>query len=368
MQRRTLLTGKPARIVRNVLFWLLFTTWPLMGNAHFLAFYPLLLLVLLLSYGITGYLHNLWLIPRFLLRRRYLAYTLLLAALLAVTMVLSYYVTHFANRLVPGFEFMGKKDVPMLYHLFPTLQVLVMLAFGKFISDAVSNQQRIEDLEQRRLESELQSLRSQVNPHFLFNALNTIYGMARRTDATTAEAVIQLSDILRHSLYECNDAEIGIDREIRFIEQFVTFTRLRLHEQERISLQVNAEPQGQRIVPLLLIPFVENAIKHGLSQHSYDSRVRIRLRLDGNELFFSCVNTKVAPTQRTGSEDVHSGIGLKNVRRRLELLYPGKHHLEIRDEAQEFSVSLHLQLGNANADSSRPGRRPGIKAISASTI
>ncbi len=345
MKRTFLTTGPASRIVRNILFWLLFTAWHMSGRNRLFPDYPALLAVLVLSFGITGYVHNFWLIPRFLVRRRYIIYILLFLALLGITSVISFYLTHMVNNLVPGLEYMGKnKDVAVPYHAFPSMLMFALLAFGKFMADAIRNQQKMEDLEKRRLESELQSLRSQVNPHFLFNALNTIYGLARRTDPDTPKAIIQLSDILRHSLYECEDAEISMDKEIRFLQQYVTFAKLRLHEKERINLQVDAAAGGKKIVPLLLIPFVENAIKHGLSQQSYHSWVDIQLRIRDNQLFFTCKNSNVRKVSPQNGVGIRGGIGLKNVKRRLDLLYPGRYKLEIAENNDQFSVDLQLEF------------------------
>ncbi len=344
-QHALLTAGKTGRIIRNAIFWALFAAWHVSSRNRFWPDYPALLAVILLSFGPGGYLHNLWIIPRFLLRRRYVSYSALLLLTVALTAVLSFYLTRAVNSLVPGLDYMGaSKDVALPYHAFPAVLVLAMLAFGKFMADAVSNHQRLEWLEKGRLESELQSLRSQVNPHFLFNALNTIYGMARRTDQETADAVIKLSDILRHSLYDCEEAQISLEKETRFLQQYVHFAQLRLHERSRISLTIDAAPDGHSLAPLLLLPFIENAFKHGLARHSYSSWVEIRLQLSGNKLHFRCRNSKDASGTRAGG-DTGGGIGLKNVQRRLELLYPGLHRLRISDEDDIYDVSLELELG-----------------------
>jgi two-component system LytT family sensor kinase len=343
MQLKVITSKLTGRVSRNIIFWLV-TTYYLHGSSVvFYPYYPVLLVVVFISFGIPGYIHNLWLIPRFLLRRKYLQYTLLLVLLLLLTVAGSFYETHWVNDHVHGLNYMGaSKDVAMMYHLFPTMLMLSFLAFGKFMGDSIRNQKKLEDLQKEKLQSELESLRSQINPHFLFNALNTIYGMARRTDHATADAIIKLSDILRHGLYECEDQQISLDKEIVFLKQFVEFAQLRLHDKEKIQLAIDAEVNDQHIAPLLLIPFIENAIKHGL-QSNEDSWVKVDLSVLQNSLTFSCRNS--CNNLRTGGAvAVSSGIGLKNVRRRLELLYPGNYLLDIKHEPHQFAVTLKLQL------------------------
>jgi two-component system LytT family sensor kinase len=344
MQVKTILSWLQGRVSRNVLFWILFTCFHYSGKAHHPSWYLALLLVMLISYGLTGYVHNLWLIPGYLFKRRYGLYMTILLALLTITTVLSYYCTHAVNAMFPGLDYMGGlKDVAPIYHVFPSLLMFALLAFGKFMADSIQSQRRMEEMDKQQAESELQSLRSQINPHFLFNALNTIYGMARRTDQETSEAILKLSGILRHSLYECNDTEITLQNEIRFLEQYVAFAQLRLHNKESMKLQIDANVTGQKIAPLLLMPFIENAIKHGPGKHAKNAWVDIRLGVNGNDLSFHCANS-CNKNQTAENTNIHSGIGLKNVRRRLELLYPGRHNLNIIDDPQRFSVELKMEL------------------------
>lgn len=333
------------RVTRNIVFWLLMALYMNNGRSFLHPYFFAVLFTMLVSYGIPGYLHNLWLIPRFLVKRKTIQYVLLFLLLLTSTTVLSFYLTHFVNSRLVGLNYMGAlKDVTMPYHAFPGLLMFALLAFGKFMADAVKNQHRLDNMEMEQLQSELSSLRSQINPHFLFNALNTIYGMARRTDEDTADAILKLSDILRHGLYECEDTEIYIEKEIMFVKQYVEFAQLRLYDKDKIKLTIDAATTHQKIAPLLLIPFIENAIKHGLGRDSGNSWVKVALSLHDNNLLFVCVNSNFSRYHTNESLSVNSGIGLKNVKRRLDLLYADKHTLDIQDGITSFSVTLNLQL------------------------
>jgi two-component system, LytTR family, sensor kinase len=327
------------RVTRNAIFWFLFTFYHYSGSGNFIVHYFALLLVLLLSYGITAYVHNLIIIPRFLVRRKYFQYLLLMIPLVGITVVLSYYLTHFVNTILPNLNYMGSlKDVKMIYHIFPSLLMFALLAFGKFTSDAIQNQQKVDELNKQRLES----LRSQVNPHFLFNALNTIYGLALRTDNVTATTTLKLSDILRYVLYEANCDHIMLNKELEFIKQYIAFARIRVHDQNDIQLVINGDLKEYQIAPLIMLPFIENAIKHGLGKHIRDGKVNINVLVENGKLSFTCINTNYNKREKEFSS--HSGIGLKNVIRRLELLYPRKHTIRIDNDELSFNVKLNLEL------------------------
>jgi len=346
MRSKSILTNLTGRASRNVLFWLLVTFYLEAGQKAVWPAFPALLCVMLLSYGVPGYVHNLLIIPRFFITRKYALYLLSFGLLLMLTTVGSYYETHWINNLIPGLNYMGNlKDVAMPYHAFPSIIMLSFLAFGKFMSDAIQNQLRVEQLEKQRLTSELDTLRAQINPHFLFNALNTVYGMARRTDMQTADAIMKLSDILRYGLYDCEDHEASLDMELLYLKQYVEFAQLRVHDQDSIRLQIDVPAMNnKKIAPMLLTPFVENAIKHGLSGTDNNNKIEVRVYLQGDNLHFLCTNGYFIKPNDSDNMSTHNGIGNKNVKRRLELLYSGKYELHITNSSDQFSVDLNLKL------------------------
>lgn len=344
-QPRVIIRKLTGRVSRNIVFWLVATYYLHSSRTTFYPYYPAILLVVFVSFGIPGYINNLWLIPEYLVKGKYIHYAALFLLLLALTATGSYYETHWINGHVHGLNYMGSsKDVALPYHAFPSMLMFTLLAFGKFMGDAIRNQHRLDDLEKEKLQSELLSLRSQINPHFLFNALNTIYGMARRTDEETAGAIIKLSDILRHGLYECDDNEITMEKEILFICQYIEFAKLRLYDKDKIRLHIDADLNGQKIAPLLLVPFIENAIKHGMGHNATEPDIDVHLSVSDNNLYFKCINSNLSKPKHSRPLSSTGGIGLRNVSRRLQLLYPGRHQLQINDGAEEFFIHLNLQL------------------------
>ncbi len=192
--------------------------------------------------------------------------------------------------------------------------------------------------------AELDSLRAQINPHFLFNALNTLYASALKEGSEgTAEGIRQLAEMMRFMLEENHQQRIPLVKEVEFLHNYIAIQRLRLDEKRGIDVRVNLEapPDGVGIAPMLLNPLVENAFKHGISlQHP--SWIHIALALDAQHLYFRVHNSR---HDRTGPDPERSrpGVGLENVQKRLELLYPGRHRLEIQPTGHDYFVSLTLQ-------------------------
>ncbi len=198
---------------------------------------------------------------------------------------------------------------------------------------------REQQLIREKLESELHFLRAQVNPHFFFNTLNNIYGLARKKSDQTPEAVMRLSKLMRFILYECTGNRISIEQEIKIIEDYIELEKLRYNERLKVIFKKNIDQKSQSIAPLLLLPFVENSFKHGASETRFNSKIEINLTLKNYELSFSIKNNKERDLQNNPQ-----GLGLQNVRRQLELVYPNNHELTIHAEEESFSVFLKINL------------------------
>jgi len=195
-------------------------------------------------------------------------------------------------------------------------------------------------------EANVDFLRSQINPHFLFNALNTLYGMAIQEKADrTSEAIEKLGSMMRFMLQENVQEKITLARDLEYLNNYVSFQRLRTDINSNIKIQValqqDVNPDAQ-IAPMLLIPFIENAFKHGISLRE-ESHIRISLELKESVLFFDVFNTKHVRYENDPEKD-SNGIGLINVKQRLKLLYPGKHELVIRETAHDYFVHLVITL------------------------
>lgn len=222
-------------------------------------------------------------------------------------------------------------------------QLLFIVAIGisyRFLSDNMKDQEVKKEEENERLKSELSFLRSQISPHFMFNVLNSIVSLSRRKPEMVEPVVIKLSELMRYMIYETSDSKVSIDREFSYLESYIELQRLRFGNDIKIDFKHKLSSSPSSIEPMLLIPFVENAFKHGVGMVQNPS-IEIELNDDKKSLFFSVRNQ--VSKQNSEIKDESSGIGLANVRRRLELLYPDQHELNIQEKEDRYLVELKIK-------------------------
>lgn len=233
------------------------------------------------------------------------------------------------------------KHTPYRYFFFRQLYVQGLSTGAKFLRSGIYNYFRMKQLQREQKEAELKLLQSQVNPHFLFNTLNNLYSLTLKNSPQAPETVLKLSELMRYMTSVTGVNSIALKKEIEYLENYVALERLRLNHDALIDLQVQGDFSTHSIAPLMLIPFVENAFKHGVETQNDNIHLEINISLQGNELYFYVSNTK--PTHAKEGHPEH-GTGLKNVIKRLELIYPAKHQLTIREDDNKFFVKLLLQL------------------------
>jgi two-component system, LytTR family, sensor kinase len=208
----------------------------------------------------------------------------------------------------------------------------------KLLQVQLAAREREKNLIKEKLEAELKFLRHQTNPHFLFNTLNNIYALARKRSEHTAEVVMRLSKLLRFILYGSKSNVITIADELKVVDDYIELEKMR-YDRLTIHFEREIDESTRKIAPLLLLPFVENAFKHGASESRFDCFIRIRVQLQNGLLNFNIENTKETPTE----EEIRDNIGLRNVRRQLELMYK-EYDLQVKNEPNIFSVSLFINL------------------------
>ncbi|RFZ81333.1 histidine kinase [Mucilaginibacter terrenus] len=336
---------KSWQIFWHVLFWVAMISF-FMFIAHNNARMSMQTIVVLFAvFGLINigifYINYLVLMPRFLDNKKYKTYTLALVITVVVFGLAKY-----------GVAFAFKHDVLMRMKdkvvigfwsyftstIFTTLIFIFLSTVLKFTIDWFLNERVQRDLENQRLSAELSFLKSQINPHFLFNSLNSIYSLAYQKSDTTPEAILKLSEIMRYMLYECNDNKVDLAKELQYLQNYIDLQKIRFGNKAFINYEVNGEVTNQQIVPLLLISFIENAFKHGVANDPA-SPITLRINLTDGHLYFFVQNKK-----HSHNRDASGGIGLINVRRRLDLLYPSKYNLEIRDEDDTYTCQLSLVL------------------------
>jgi two-component system, LytTR family, sensor kinase len=221
-----------------------------------------------------------------------------------------------------------------------TITFTTMALLIKFMIDWFSAQKQKTDLIAKSRASELALLRYQVNPHFLFNTLNNLYSLVYKKSDEAPSVVMKLSEIMRYMLYDANSEKVMLKKEIDYLISFIELNELRFKEGKITSFTVNGDFSNHLIPPMLLIPFVENAFKHG-SRKAGSPAITVRLDMQGKGLEFDVVNY-VEPGS-SPNKDTAGGIGLENVRKRLDMLYPGKHELLVVNESGRYHVNLKIQ-------------------------
>ncbi len=196
-------------------------------------------------------------------------------------------------------------------------------------------------LTEEKLQNELRFLRSQTNPHFLFNTLNNVYALARKKSDQTAPVIMKLSKLLRFMLYECNQDRITVEQEIQVIEDYLELEKLRYNNRLEIALEKEVDDPAVLIAPLLILPLIENAFKHGTSETRFETFVRINLQLMDQQL-----RLQVENSTDEEQNDAVEGIGLPSVSRQLALLYPNGYQLDIQHDKEVFTVDLSINLNS----------------------
>ncbi len=291
-----------------------------------------------LSYALAAAFITYYLMPRLLYRKKQWAFFGSVILVIVVVILIEELVLEqifFAGtrraRTFPGIYFA----------LFDVLPVITILSGFKFGWDALQKQRQIDELTSTIQESELQFLRSQINPHFLFNNLNNLYSHALENSTKTPEIILELSGVLRYMLYECKEKFVPLAKEIEQLHNFVKLNKLQIEERGEVKFNTQNIASDYKIAPLILIVFIENAFKHSQSGQSSNITIDIDLRLEGHTLKFYCKNNFESSD---ALDTVAKGIGLENVKKRLQLLYPNKHRLDINRENGNFEVHLELQL------------------------
>lgn len=308
--------------------------------------------LLVYSLGIACfYLNRYWLVPRLFFHRRYLAFGGLVVLQLLLVAVLPLYVIPHTPGPPPGSQSaphapappagsMGGPHRPRFNWMdlrHGSLFYLTTLGFTLMLS----LHGRWREAQKEKLAAELSLLRAQVNPHFLFNALNGIYALSLENAKETSHALLMLSSMMRYALTDAAEALVPLHREVEYLQNYVALQRLRLGDTVEVELDLDGDWQGRLILPMVLITFVENAFKHGVDPE-VDSRIWIQLRLDpdGAHLHFSCRNLRIPlPEVQEGY-----GLGLENARKRLALTYPGRHRLDLVESEGDYLVTLQLNL------------------------
>ncbi|MCC9135995.1 sensor histidine kinase [Pontibacter silvestris] len=332
---------KSYQIALHVIGWLAFGTWVfyfLHGNRT-LSFNKILDVLVGLGFGLLTFYFNWYvLIPKFLAANRILAYIAsVLATLTAIAVIRSPLDFYVFRQFNPGMDEPYNVEHLLAYMMGGLVVVFISSAI-KVTGNYIKNERQNKELEKQKLVAELGYLKSQVNPHFLFNTLNNIYSLAYKQSPETPDAIMKLSLLMRYMLYESNDTLVCLKKEVDHLHNFIDLQKLRLREQTSIKFTIEGDLEGKEIAPMMLMTLVENAFKHGLVSKN-EIGIVMNLVVGENYLQFSTINNI-----STHKKKEYGGIGLKNLRRRLNLLYPQKHNLTLEEKDGTFFATLKIHF------------------------
>ena len=252
---------------------------------------------------------------------------------------LLWYVLAFAYPWVIGAQNITLNCLSLVYAFISSCYAFILY----LASDWFIKQKRTQELEKKNLQSELAMLKNQINPHFLFNTLNNIDSMIKKNPDCASQSIIELSEMMRYMIYEANVEKVPLKKELDYIDNYLHLQKLQYGNQELVEYTLTGEPEQTEVAPMLFIPFIENAFKHCTNKETKHA-IRFSFLFDTDKICFEAMN--IADKTQTISKDKTSGIGLDTIKRRLEILYPQRHDLQIQEINDYFCVSLTLKIND----------------------
>jgi sensor histidine kinase YesM len=338
---------------------LIFTNWNITGNLHkvtreggwagflfytiFVVYSRALLIAMAFTYAVIY-----GILPRIIRKKNWLITAVLLIFVVAATIIAQYFSSMHLGLMGYKRGFAPPPDstysIAHAFKIFffnhPTVAALAVAI--KLLKRWWIKQKETEQAAKEKLRAELQLLKAQIHPHFLFNSLNNIYSFTLEGSPKAPEMIQKLSGLLHYMLHECRQSLVPLEKELKMITDYISLEKIRYGHQLKIDVNIQDEFSSVQITPLLLIPFVENSFKHGTSKMMAHPYVRLHISKQGDVLFFFLTNSK--PLTEVTSANGSHGLGLKNVKKRLELLYPGRHELQIIEEPLSYTVWLKIAL------------------------
>ena len=292
-----------------------------------------------LTYAIAALFIGYVLLPRFFYKKKNWSFALSVLAVLMVVIV--------AEELILEQIFYpdsrGKNFPGFIYTLLGILPTILILVGFKFAWDAQQKQSELEQLNTAMAESQMQFLKSQINPHFLFNNLNNLYAYSLENSPKTPTIILELSSLLRYMLYDCQEKIVPLEKEIKSLQDFIHLQEMQIEDRGDIQFTISGNTASWKIAPLILIVFIENCFKHSTSSQTQDIQIDVDIAIQDNQLIMNCSNTFSATTN---TQKLTKGIGLENAKSRLSLLYPNAHQLAIQEQGDKYIVRLELTLEN----------------------
>lgn len=331
--------------LEHILFWFFYALFWLLVSNSFKDYTQIVnTLIVVFFHALVAYFNIYVLVPRLLQKRHYITYAFSL--LFSITLI-CFPLAIIIYLLSPESAAEKQYNIWTL-DFFITNSFFTSYAVGitmilRLILQWYQREKEKSELQRITTETELKFLKSQINPHFLFNCLNSIYALTLKKSDDAPHTVLKLSEMLRYLLYEAGEEKVTIDKEINYLNNYLALERIRLGNRGEILFEHTTDREDYLIEPMLLMPFVENSFKHGLNTQATDGRVSIVLNINSGKLHCTISNNKKEGTvDKIGTKI--GGIGIENVKKRLDILYPNKYTLSIKDTESTFEVDLFLAI------------------------
>jgi len=329
--------------IYHVLIWLLLIVPRGFGSIYIAkTSVGLYLLNMLLQNGLLlglVYLNLLYLIPKFYSKKKYVQYFLYLIVVVDVYITSIIVLNQQMNNALSLPRENSDWRFELLFYFFNTCGYLVTSFLLYALQEKFEQRQKLDDMEVQKVNAEMNFLKAQINPHFLFNTLNNLYALALEKSDRAPETILMLSKMMDYMIYETSEGKVELKKELENLQNYIGLERIRQGNEARIEYQLSGEVDGQRIVPLILLPLIENAFKHGPNQLIHGSFINILIRVNGNQLDLLVRNNFKEKPGTNGH-----GIGLANLKKQLSLFYPMGHQLSIEKSDTLFVTHLKLSL------------------------
>lgn len=338
MQIEKFFVAKKFWWIRHTLFWLVMYVDVLFEFFYYTEDFEGLgdIIIDVISNMVIVYLNIYVLIPKYLVKKKYTAYILLTIAS-ALAAVLALFAFSYLTWTTEEFQDM---DLPLNFlqtgfYAMGTLGVAVAIKVTRYFYE---RQNRLSELKQSQLSSEVTYLKQQTNPHFLFNTLNSIYVLAKQKKDNTPEAIMLLADLMRYQTYDASSEKVPLTKEIEFLENYLKLEKIR-RDKLKIEINTTGHIKGELIEPLIFLPFVENAVKHSASTDDSQETINILLENTEDKLELTVINSVGKNTLNSMVKE-NSGFGLDNAKKRINLLYPDQHTLTVKETKGSYKVTF----------------------------
>lgn len=296
--------------------------------------------IILVSAMILFYTHSWWIFPKYFEEKKYghyLTFVLLLIVLITAIMLVA------DMYLFEKFHTQKEKEIPLIFPIFRHISILLFFYFTSFAYSLIlklrAQSLREKKLSEEKLQTEIRLLKAQIDPHFIFNSLNNIYSLAYESNERTPEAILMLSQMLRYVYYDCSKDRVPVSAEIDYINNYIAFQRMKSSHKQAIKFDYTSSVKSKRIAPMLFIPFIENSFKYSKIEEYPEGFVNIGLHETEEGIAFTIKNSIPEKSKAQNG----SGTGIKNVKNRLKLTYPGRYKLNIQSSETVYEVVLIIQ-------------------------